>query len=119
MAGSRSVERVPETKAVKEKQLVERTAEWTTEAIIKNLAEVQVGIGKSLNDLSDKLIAESNKLKDLQNAITIQSEKLKQLYDIESRQAHFQPTMTRRENKNKCLKKRWRNINPLSKRKSM
>jgi chromosome segregation ATPase len=67
---------------MREKQIIEKASGVSPENIIKGLADVQVSIGKSLTDLEQKLIAESNKFFELQQAISIETSKLKDLHDV-------------------------------------
>ena len=78
----RPQEKAGEVKDAREKHIVEKASGVTQESIIKGLAEVQVSIGKSLTDLEQKLIAESNKFNELQEAVSIEIAKLKELHDI-------------------------------------
>ncbi|MFH0991039.1 MAG: hypothetical protein V1799_13595 [bacterium] len=70
-----------------EKEPVERSDEqasaYTVDSIIRNLAELQVGVSKALNELGQKLTAEAGKLSELRTAISFESTRLKQLHDIE------------------------------------
>jgi hypothetical protein len=79
----RSVDKAGETKTDREKQIVEKVSGITPESIIKGLADVQISIGKSITDLEQKLITESNKFIELQEAIALETSKLKDIHDVE------------------------------------
>lgn len=78
-----NVQKSGEPSKAPEKQMIEKVSGYTAETIIKGLADLQVGIGKSLSDLAQKLIVESEKLSELRKAIEVASNELKQLHDIE------------------------------------
>lgn len=82
LIGQRPQEKAGEAKVAREKHIAEKASGMTQESIIKGLAEVHVSIGKSLTDMEQKLIAESNKFNELQEAVSIEAAKLKDLYNI-------------------------------------
>ncbi len=82
--GQRIPEKSVEMKQLREKEVTVKASEYSVEAIIKGLADFQIGIVKSFNDLTDKMIAESNKLTELREASMIETAKLNELYEIQS-----------------------------------
>jgi colicin import membrane protein len=77
----------PEKKAevarAAEVALVEKTAAYTVESIIKNLADLNINLGKGLASLGEELTAEAAKLVEIRQAITIESKKVEELHDID------------------------------------
>ena len=71
-----------ETKEVAPKTVVEKVSIYTVENIVKGLANLKLDLSKTLTDLSDKLIAETNKLNEIQQAITAETKNLEEIYDI-------------------------------------
>ena len=55
---------------------------YTVENIVKGLTNLKLDLGKTLTDLSDKLIAETNKLSEIQQAIATETKNLEEIYDI-------------------------------------
>lgn len=62
------------------KQLVESTAEFTPQAIIKGVAEMQWEVANAAETLQQKLLAELQRLDDLRTALAVQQEALKESY---------------------------------------
>ena len=60
----------------KAREIVERAASYTVESIIKELAELQVNLGGSVDALADKLQAEADKLVELRHAIASEAKRL-------------------------------------------
>ncbi|MBI4744531.1 MAG: hypothetical protein HY776_06915 [Actinobacteria bacterium] len=77
------VDKQSEIKKAEEKVVVEKASTYTVESIIKGLAELNVGVGKSFGDLAEKLVNESNKLTELQKAIEVKSGMLKEIHEID------------------------------------
>jgi colicin import membrane protein len=77
----------PEKKAevarAAESALVEKTASYTVESIIKNLADLNINLGKGLASLGEELTAEAAKLAEIRQAIAIENKKLEELHDID------------------------------------
>ncbi len=71
-----------EPKEAAPKTIVEETAGYTVENIVKGLANLKLDLGKTLTDLSDKLIAETNRLSEIQQVIATESKNLEEIYDI-------------------------------------
>jgi len=71
-----------EAKEAAPKTVVERVSIYTVENIVKGLANLKLDLSKTLTDLSDKLIAETNKLNEIQQAITTETKNLEEIYDI-------------------------------------
>ena len=55
---------------------------YTVENIVKGLTNLKLDLGKTLTDLSDRLIAETNKLSEIQQAIATETKNLEEIYDI-------------------------------------
>ena len=73
-----------EEEAEKEKnqEILERAADCTVDSIVKGLADLQLDFGGIVNQLSEKLNAESLKLEELQKAIEIETQQLQQLQKV-------------------------------------
>lgn len=71
-----------ETKEAAQKTVVEKATAYTVENIVKGLANLKLDLSKTLTDLSDKLIVETNKLDEIQQAIATESKNLEEIYDI-------------------------------------
>ncbi len=63
----------------KAREIVERAASYTVESIIKELADLQVNLGGSVDALADKLQAEADKLVELRHAIASEARRLSDL----------------------------------------
>ena len=75
-------ERQTEVKRVAEASVVERASKYTVETIIKGLADLNIYVGKALNDLSRELTTEAGKLEEIREAIDIDTKNLEELHDI-------------------------------------
>jgi len=75
-------ERQTEVKRVAEASVVERASNYTVESIIKGLANLNIYVGKALNDLSRELTTEAGKLAEIRDAMAIESKNLEELHDI-------------------------------------
>lgn len=75
-------ERQTEVKRVAEASVVERASKYTVETIIKGLADLNIYVGKALNDLSRELTTEAGKLEEIRDAIAIENKNLEELHDI-------------------------------------
>jgi hypothetical protein len=77
----------PEKKAeaarAAETVLVEKTAAYTVESIIKSLADLNINLGKGLTGLGAELTAEAAKLAEIRQAMAIETKKLEELHDID------------------------------------
>lgn len=69
---------------VTEDIVVRKASAYTAEGIVKGFADLRLDLSKTLTDLSDKLIAETDKLDELQQAITIETGRLETLYNIKA-----------------------------------
>ncbi len=65
-----------------DKTTVEKASSYSVEHIVKSLADLNLFIGKALNELTEKLNAEVRKLSDLQKAIDIETHHLEELRNI-------------------------------------
>jgi hypothetical protein len=75
-------ERQAEARKTSEAAVVEKASKYTVESIIKGLAELNIYVGKALNDLSRELSTEAEKLTELREAITTETRHLEELHDI-------------------------------------
>lgn len=71
-----------EAEKEKNKQILDKAANYTVDSIVKGLADLQLDFGGIINQLSEKLNAESLKLEELQKAIEIESQHLQELQKI-------------------------------------
>ena len=65
-----------------EKQIVKDASQQSSEKIIKGLADLKLDIGKSLDSLEEKLVAQYKKLTELQQAINIETKNIEEVYEI-------------------------------------
>ncbi|HEY8375823.1 MAG TPA: hypothetical protein VIK91_05000 [Nannocystis sp.] len=77
----------PATKAeaaerAKLREAVERAAQYTSESIIKGMAELQVGFGAAIEALGARLASEASKLDELRRAITAETARLEDLKHV-------------------------------------
>ena len=71
-----------EAEKAKNQQILDRSANYTVDSIVKGLADLQLDFGSIINQLSEKLNAESLKLEELQKAIEIETQHLQELQKI-------------------------------------
>jgi len=83
-AGQETEEKATEIKKATQKALVGKATGYTAEAIVKGITELNLNVGRTLSELSQRLVAESEKLGELQKAIEIESMRLKELHDIDA-----------------------------------
>jgi len=76
-------ERQAEARKTADATVVEKASNYTVESIIKGLAELNIYVGKALNDLSRELTAEAEKLTEIREAIAIETGHLEELHDIQ------------------------------------
>jgi hypothetical protein len=76
-------ERQVEAKKTADSAVVEKASKYTVESIIKGLADLNIYVGKALNDLSRELTAEAEKLAEIRGAIAIETGHLEELHDIQ------------------------------------
>jgi hypothetical protein len=94
-----------------EKEVVAKALTYTVESIVRDLADLHLGVGKAFSELSEQLVGEANKLKEIQQAIVVQRANLEELHDIhlaadtlsalvrehEERRQNFEAEMNERE----------------------
>ncbi len=68
-----------EAEQVKDRELVERAADYTVESIINSLAKLQLGFGSAVDAIAGQLGDESSKLGELRRAIEVENERLASL----------------------------------------
>ncbi|MDJ0660644.1 MAG: hypothetical protein QNJ42_14330 [Crocosphaera sp.] len=66
----------------KNKQLLEKAAEYTVNNIVNSMASLQLDFGQIIQDLSQNLTTESTKLDELKKAITVKKEQLEKLRQV-------------------------------------
>lgn len=66
----------------KNKQLLEVASTYTSDSIVKGLADLQLEFGSIVNGLAEKLATESSKLDELRKAISIETQHLQELQQI-------------------------------------
>ncbi len=71
-----------EAEKEKNKELLEIASTYTIDSIVKGLADLQLDVGKVVNQLTETLTSESDKLDQLQKAIEIEKEHLQQLKQV-------------------------------------
>lgn len=69
-------------KKEKDRRLVEQTAAYTTDSIVKGLANLQLDFDDATENLSEQLQKEWDKLGELRTAITVATARLKEINDI-------------------------------------
>ena len=67
----------------KNKEIVATASQYTTAAIVKGLADLQLELGKSVNELSQKLQSELSKLDEIKAAIEFETQHLKDINDTQ------------------------------------
>lgn len=67
---------------VKLREAVERAAQYTSETIIKGLAELQVNFGVAVEALAERLASEASKLDELRRAIAAESARVEDLRHV-------------------------------------
>jgi hypothetical protein len=83
-AGQEADEKATEIKKAANKALVGKATGYTAGTIVKGISELNLNVGRTLSELSQRLVAESGKLEELQKAIEIESVRLKELHDIDA-----------------------------------
>ena len=71
-----------EAEKEKGKQVLEKAATYTTDSIVKGLANLQLEFGNIILELSDQLKTESFKLDELKQAIEVENQKLTALQQV-------------------------------------
>jgi hypothetical protein len=64
------------------KEILGVSAKETVDGIVKNLAELKLGLNKSVEDIEEKLLSSQKKFSTLQQAIEIQTKDLEEIYEI-------------------------------------
>jgi hypothetical protein len=75
-------ERQAEAKRTAEAAVVENASKYTVESIIKGLAELNIYVGKALNELSRELTEEADKLAEIREAMAVETRHLEELHDV-------------------------------------
>ena len=79
---SNVVTKEEELEKEKNKQLLEKAAEYTVNNIVNSMASLQLDFGQIIQDLSQNLTTESTKLDKLKKAIKVKQEKLEKLRQV-------------------------------------
>jgi hypothetical protein len=76
------VDRQAEKEKVEKKAIVEAAAQNSVEKIVKGLADLQLDMTKSLDDMEAQLLSEFKKLHGIRQAIEIEHKNLEEIHDI-------------------------------------
>ena len=76
------VDRQAEKEKTEKTQIVESAAQNSADTIVKDLAELKLSIGKSLDRVEEQLIGEFKKLNNTRQAIEIEQKNLQEIHDI-------------------------------------
>lgn len=76
------VDRQAEKEKTEKKEIVETAAQNSVEKIVKGLADLKLGITKSLDDMEAQLIDEFKKLNGIRQAIDIEKKNLEEIHEI-------------------------------------
>lgn len=71
-----------EAEKEKSKQLLEKATDYTVDNIVNTMASLQLDFGRTINNLSDRLVEESSKLDELERAIAVKKEQLEQVHKV-------------------------------------
>ncbi|MDX1920982.1 MAG: hypothetical protein SFU25_09650, partial [Candidatus Caenarcaniphilales bacterium] len=66
-----------------EQTLVNKAAQFTSDTIVKGLAELQLGLGNSISLLGEQLQAELTKLDELKSSIKVENARLQEILNIQ------------------------------------
>jgi hypothetical protein len=78
----KSLDRQAERKKEEEKRIIRDASQNSVEKIVKGLTEIKLDVGKSLDNLEEKLITEFKRLTELQQAIEIEKKELGEIHEI-------------------------------------
>ncbi|MGA1875645.1 MAG: hypothetical protein ACMUIA_08550 [bacterium] len=76
------VDRQAEKKREDEARMVKDASQLSSERIIKGLADIKLEIGKSMDTLEEKLLAQYKNLSELQQALDIEKRELEEVHEI-------------------------------------
>lgn len=79
---SKRTDRQVEKARTEKKEVVETALQNSVERVVNNLAELKLGIAKSLDELEGQLIGESKKLNGIRQAIEIENGNLLEIHEI-------------------------------------
>ena len=71
-----------EAEKVENQKILAKTTNYTVDNIVNGMAALQLSFGGVVNELSDRLTAESKKLEELKRAIAVEKEQLQQISKI-------------------------------------
>jgi len=77
-------DKMTEIRKAADKAVVTKASAYTAEQISRSISELSIAIGRTLSDLSRKLVEESDRLTEMQTAINLESARLKELHDIDA-----------------------------------
>jgi len=103
-AGAPADRKAEEMARIEERETVERASSYSIEHIVKSLADLNLFIGKALNELTEKLAAEARKLSDLQKAIDVEAHHLEELRSIKVASDTLSLLVEEYESKKKTLR---------------
>ena len=90
-----------------EKAIVERAANFSVERIVRDIAELQLNLGKTLTELSAKLTAEATKLAEIEQAITIEDARLHEIHEIDTAVVSLKGLLEYQGERKGCSNRRW------------
>ena len=78
----KTLDRRAEKKSEEKEKIVNDASQLSLEKIIKGLAEIKLEIGKTFDNLEEKLVAQYKKFTGLQEATDIETKGLEEIYEI-------------------------------------
>ena len=78
-----------EAEKLKASKSVEAAKKTTVGGVIEDVSTLRNQLGKTLNDLTEKLTHQSERLQELNGAVSVQEQRLKELYDIDAAAESF------------------------------
>lgn len=78
-AASQISTKAEEAEQAKHRELVEKAAQYTVESIVNGLAKLQLGFGRSVDEIATQLDEESSKLGQMRRAIEVERARLERL----------------------------------------
>jgi hypothetical protein len=78
----KTTDRKTEKKREEEKEVITHAGEITVEGVVNRLAALKLDIGKSLEDVEDKLTTEYKRFAELRQAVEIEKKNLQEIHEI-------------------------------------
>ncbi len=82
--------KVEQAKKQADEQTVQKAGAYTVENITRSLQDLKLELGKTVDEIAERLTKEASIMEEIKEAATIQEKKLKELYDIESAAASLE-----------------------------